>query len=361
MILIRVFCRWLRMFKCPPYPSLVIPVMIMIPTALVAFAHTQTQKTHHNCTSTGDVEYERKGTRTEHSHCPSNMDGILDHGKSPEPATKGEARAQQATLLSTRRQAQQIIARKAQLLEEIRRTEELIEEERSRKRELAAQSRDLRQQMGRLAALAPELAKEKERQAAHVRRRDEHTERRREPLSKNPNEGMLTFQRIGCEKYPPERVGPSSGRTGFVTDYKGRMYLSGMGERKSESQMYKLAQTEVERRRSVARRAKEAEAEEAEALRLAGGGGPSPALAAGSPLLSTSASAPSLPLLRSCKRVIDTSHLSKGTVYGKPSHVDLEKYKHLSSKRSRYYTDYEGRRIAMDPSDWPTTDGLMLL
>lgn len=271
------------------------------------------------------------------------MDGILNYDLPQGPTTKAATRAANVTLLQVKRQERAEATAKAQLVEQIKRTEEQIANEREAKRRLAVQARDLRMQMERLATIAADMEKEKERRANFVETQMSHSEKRRAPLTRHPNEGMLTFQRIGCAKYPPEpnrKGAPSSRRTGFVTDYQGRMYLGG-GERKSETQMHKEAMKEVERRRSETKRV---------ANEMGGAEGTSPGL----PDIHSGSLSGSSTKLSSNKQ-------SKSMVYGKPSFLDLEKCKHLSSKRSRYYTDYEGRRIAMDPSDWPRTDGLLLL
>lgn len=299
------------------------------------------------------------------------MDGILNHD-SPRDSPMSRAAERQAnnTLLSKRRAQQQVAIMRARLIESIKNAEEEIAEEKAHKKRLAAQAKDIRQQMERLATVATDLEKEKARQEAHVHQRESDIEKRRQPLSTKLGDGMLTFQRIGCEKYPPERKGPSFGRTAFVFDYSGRVYLAGSGERKSETQMYKHAMKEVERRRAEARALEEEKRRQSNTSTLSATALPPLNTSAGNTANGTEG-----PSIIKQKRLSTGMHApiggtgagsggypyNKNTVYGKPSSIDLEKYKHLSSKRSRYYTDYEGRRIAMDPSDWPSPNGLLLL
>ena len=145
-----------------------------------------------------------------------------------------------------------------------------------------------------------------------------HEEKRHESLGSS---GMLCFREKfgeGDHKKPPPKA-RNSRRTGFYTDYQGRAHL-GDCEWLETWKRQQAANEEIDKRETQRSQRRDA------ALKV---GTPEPTKA---------------------KPLVESQALP-----------DLERMRHQSSRRTRFYTNYEGKRIMMDPCNWPSHHGFVMI
>lgn len=253
-----------------------------------------------------------------------------------------------------------------------------LEAERA-KRELAARKTEgLKERIAALEAMADDLARARQQHDAYAAAKAKaEADSRKLPSGL----GMMTFQAGGFGEgnhVKPRREGRNSRRTAFTTDYCGRAIL-GESEWAHKAKLQSRANDEMDRRelsRSVARAATTEPtlaASSHQSLTPAGaveGGSsaaissPSPAAGAARSLSRTAANTkPKVSMNHrlepaGCGGVPAPGHAaSKLRSNGLPT---LDAAKQCSSRRTRFYINYEGKRVMMDPCDWPNEHGFVL-
>ena len=194
---------------------------------------------------------------------------------------------------------------------------------RHEKDKMKAATKELSDRIDRLQRLAEELEHSKQLFAqCHAQR---HSEEQRRCVSQaESRKGMLQFATNGmdAQHLRPTRQGPagrSSRRTGYTTDYHNTRIL-GPCEFAVHNE-FQHRSMELSARRHL----------EASQVEL--------------PMVRGSSVVPSL--------------FGPG-YFGKPTAVNLEEYRKRSTNRTRFYSDYHGQRIKMDPRDWPSVNGVVL-
>ena len=218
------------------------------------------------------------------------------------------------------------IAKKAPRPRDVLRTElmdvtDAVAEERAQAARAAAKAAELKAKIAYLEAHADEMKKTVADHNAFIQQKLAHEAKRTESLGHN---GMMCFTShekfgVGDAMKPKPRL-RNSRRTGFCTDYCGRAYL-GECEWVESWQRQNRANGEIVRREEEASQRRDA------------------ALKAGTPEPSAKP-----PPLRKSQAL-----------------PDLERMKRQSSRRTRFYTNYEGKRIMMDPCNWPSHHDFVLI
>lgn len=223
------------------------------------------------------------------------------------------------------------------LKEELEDLQEHLANERVARGTAAKKAEALRQRMARLAAMQDDLEAARSQHNSYVSAKAATQAERAKGLGPEGH-GMLTFTEHfgeGNVKVRPVIAGRASRRTAFSTDYCGRPILGScesLEKRKlQEKANVVLANRESERRE----RSRDV-----------------------SPVAAHTPEPTSLYRLRTKPRLAASSMKPAG---GPGDLPDLQgKFKQRSTRRTRFYTNYEGTRINMDPCDWPEQHDFVL-
>ena len=221
--------------------------------------------------------------------------------------------------------------RREQLLAKIDEMKTSLEQEKETKAKLASKSEELRSRIARIEKTSEELLRtEKEFHAQRSQVKNRYDSRTK-PID---GKGMLTF-RAGTENQQlagSTRPGRHTRRTAYTTNYNNEKII-GCGCEWVDT---------INRRDRVNKRMEEKEREEAESR-------------AKTTTPGTTASAME-------RKRMYSSPLQDLGYMGKPSIIfqDIDMMKGYSLRRCRYYTDFCGNRIMMDPCDWPSQAGFVL-
>jgi hypothetical protein len=184
-----------------------------------------------------------------------------------------------------------------------------LDADRAAKAKLLGKTAALKARMDNLRTFEAGLAKTKKDHDAFNCQRAEMVANRTQALGAN---GMLTFtERFGEGNHvKPSQPGRNSRRTRFYRDYTGKCEL-GECEWVDNWNLRQRANSQMEERAVVQA---------------------------------------SIPRVAREKPIRESIALP-----------DLEQYKGRSTLRTRHYYDYEGKRINMDPCDWPQHNGFVLI
>lgn len=217
------------------------------------------------------------------------------------------------------REAEQRKNRRSHLKSAVLDAKQSIQQEREKKNQLSRVANDLASKVERLLMLADELEHTKSHHRSHSEMRDRVQESRMSHLSVS-DDGLPTTQSMmlfNTASDVPHRQGPkgrSSRRTAYTTDYSGRRYPGVCEFQDANDKRLRAEALSKERH----------------------------------------ASRPPIELPKLDNRRNPAGHPHGGI-------FTLEGGRGRSSKRTRFYTDYEGDRIKMDPCNWPTESGVVLI
>jgi hypothetical protein len=214
---------------------------------------------------------------------------------------------------------------------------ERLSVEKAAREEAKRKAEALKERMAYLEAMADELNETRARHGDFVARKTAQFESRRKPLG---DHGMLTFAGPSFGVGNPEKpshVGRNSRRTAFTTDFRGK---------------HILGESEFVQKWRLQNRAEEIVAER-DVVRAASTQPPSSPTAANRAATSMSSKSKQLSPAPTADGAAPRLRAN-----GLPT---LAFAKHCSSRRTRFYTDYEGKRIMMDACDWPEEHDFVLI
>jgi hypothetical protein len=172
----------------------------------------------------------------------------------------------------------------------------------------------VKERIARLESMAAELQQTRERHESLAEASVKAREERRQPI---PGVGMLTFQTGGFGAGNPtstSKGGRNSRRTAYTVDFRGVPIIG-------ESEWVARWKIENSAEKLIEERAKERQE-------------------------------------NATPSVVSTA--PKAPRFGANGLPTLEFCSHCSSRRMRFYVNYEGKRIMMDPCDWPSDKGFVL-
>lgn len=234
--------------------------------------------------------------------------------------------------------------------------QERLTEERKAHELVAKRTAAVRERIARLEGLAAELQQARETHNGYVQTKAEEAKAQRKLPS---GLGMMTFRTGGFGEgnpaKPAKAAGRASRRTAFTTDYKGEHHL-GESEWVHKWEIQNRAEQEIlrrEQRRDDLKRSATAEPPETSP--------PSPQ--------PTASRTPGLHLSSSATPGLDKHQMRPAGVGGREGENRLRSNglptlataQHCSSRRTRFYVNYEGKRIMMDPCDWPEEHDFVLI
>jgi hypothetical protein len=222
----------------------------------------------------------------------------------------------------------------------------------------------LKERMQYLEAMAAELDQTRTTHKAFVEAKTAQFESRRQPLG---DEGMLTFSahsKFGeGNSVKPSRIGRNSRRTAFTTDFRG-VHILGDSEFVHKWRLQNRAEEIMgarEQERSALRDRKAAARAAGATGATGGGGGGGRTSTTPQPASSNANNATRAASSVSGQTTATTSNpewVSRRRANGLPT---LDACKHASSRRTKFYVNYEGKRIMMDPCDWPEEHDFVLI
>jgi hypothetical protein len=224
--------------------------------------------------------------------------------------------------------------RKQQLELKLEEAKNSIRLEQEEKEKLSKKATQLREQIERIRAVSEDL---KKTEADFSEGRNIVRQRYLSRTKPIEGKGMLTFA-YGCGDPQTRctRNGRHSRRTAYTTNYNNE-HMIGAGCEWVET---------IDRRDRALKRLEEKETKDAEQRAITS--------------LSNATDKTTASQLE--KKRMYSSPLQDLGYHGKPSIIfqDIDLMKGYSLRRLRYYTDFFGNRIPMDPCDWPRQGGIVL-
>ena len=221
-----------------------------------------------------------------------------------------------AQIIAEKKEKERKAKSRRELEQKLDAVRDALESEREAKEQLLDQAAKTRHRLEVITKMAGGLAEDKQRFedfAAHkvLRQKDVVL----------PGKSFLQQSHVDGPGGALPHVGRSSKRTAFTRDYRNQFYL-GVREQDAKEQQIARVQSVMSLRAS------------------------SSLLPAASPSLSESALSNAPSPLRFGQGVL--------------SAPDIAEFQKRSCRRTRWYTDYEGRRFLMDSKDMPSTSGVAL-
>jgi hypothetical protein len=237
--------------------------------------------------------------------------------------------------MQEKREREQRAKVRAELEERLDAARDTLSFEQAEKTKLVAAAEKVRQRLTVIARMADVLDNEKQKFEIFA----EMKHRTQRPAQLPALKGFFDDVH-DCNK-PRRQLPPrSSKRTAFTRDHRNRILLGEREDDAKEQQLTRVRSVMELRSRNCSNSVSPApaalEGDDSQARR----GLPSPALSNGSPAGATAA-----PL-----------RFGLGAL----SAPDIAGFKNRSCKRSRYYTDHEGKRFLMDSRDMPSISGIVL-
>lgn len=226
--------------------------------------------------------------------------------------------------LKKRRAVEQRQSERLKLKKAILNANQALRKERGEKETLARLAHNLSAKVDRLVFLADELERTKIRHTTHVELRSKDSATKHLCVSSDgapTSESSVLFNSPSGRSHRQGSPGRSIRRTAYTVDYAGRKY-PGVCEFQDANDK-RLRAEAIARERIATKR-------------------------------SSSAGIVRSHLPTLCAQRVPAGHPEGGV-------FTIEGAKCRSSKRTRFYTDHEGKRIQMDPGGWPTESGIVLL